>query len=66
MLKSTGIKILNVCIQTGVLLSVAYPFFLISIPPPWLPGVKRSSVGELLQCQNRPGAPICAPSAARL
>lgn len=50
MLKSTGIKILNVCIQTGVLLSVAYPFFLISIPPPWLPGVKRSSVGELLQC----------------
>ena len=27
MLKSTGIKILNVCIQTGVLLSVAYPFF---------------------------------------
>ena len=27
MLKSTGIKILNVYIQTGVLLSVAYPFF---------------------------------------
>ena len=42
------------------------PVFLISIPPPWLPGVKRSSVGELLQCQNRPGALICAPSAARL
>ena len=29
MLKSTGIKILNVYIQTGVLLSVAYPFFLL-------------------------------------
>ena len=50
MLKSTGIKILNVYIQTGVLLSVAYPFFLISIPPSVRPGCIWSCVGELLQC----------------